>query len=115
MVELKVKDIIERKKLLIKGLEENIFKDFTEEEENLLHSKHGMIKVSHRSGAGKVYEGITGASKVGLPVIINCNPVKTVPKITTIDWDSHMFQTTDGDWFNFEFTPIKLRELTSLI
>lgn len=45
MVELKVKDIIERKKLLIKGLEENIFKDFTEEE-NLLHSKHGMIKVS---------------------------------------------------------------------
>lgn len=26
MVELKVKDIIERKKLLIKGLEENIFK-----------------------------------------------------------------------------------------
>lgn len=30
MVELKVKDIIERKKLLIKGLEENIFKDFTE-------------------------------------------------------------------------------------
>ena len=46
MVELKVKDIIERKKLLIKGLEENIFKDFTEEEENLLHSKHGMIKVS---------------------------------------------------------------------
>ena len=36
MVELKVKDIIERKKLLIKGLEENIFKDFTEEEENFL-------------------------------------------------------------------------------
>ena len=91
-----VSDILSKKCLLIKGLEENIFKDFTSEEEDLLHSKHGRIKV-------------------GLPVIINCNPVKTVPKITTIDWDSHMFQTIDGDWFNFEFTPIKLRELTSLI
>lgn len=57
MVELKVKDIIERKKLLIKGLEENIFKDFTEEEENLLHSKHGMIKVSHRSALVKCTKG----------------------------------------------------------
>lgn len=61
-----VSDILSKKCLLIKGLEENIFKDFTSEEEDLLHSKHGRIKV-------------------GLPVIINCNPVKTVPKITTID------------------------------
>lgn len=110
-----VSDILSKKCLLIKGLEENIFKDFTSEEEDLLYSKHGRIKVWHKSGAGKVYDGITGAFTVGLPVIINCNPVKTVPKITTIDWDSHMFQTIDGDWFNFEFTPIKLRELTSLI
>ena len=84
MVELKVKDIIERKKLLIKGLKENIFKDFTEEE-NLLHSKHGMIKVSHGSGAGKVYEGITGAFKVGLPLIIDSEPTKIIQRITMID------------------------------
>lgn len=80
-----VSDILSKKCLLIKGLEENIFKDFTSEEEDLLHSKHGRIKVWHKSGVGKVYDGITGAFKVGLPVIINCNPVKTVPKITTID------------------------------
>lgn len=110
-----VSSILSKKCLLIKGLEENIFKDFTSEEEALLHSKHGRIKVWHKSGAGKVYDGITGAFKVGLPVIINCNPIKIVPKITLIDWDSHMFQTIDGDWFNFEFTPIKLGELISLI
>ena len=104
MVELKVKDIIERKKLLIKGLEENIFKDFTEEEENLLHSKHGMIKVSHRSGAGKVYEG--------LPLIIDSEPTKIIQRITMIDWDSSMFQDADGEWFIFEFTPIRLYELS---
>ena len=107
MVELKVKDIIERKKLLIKGLEEN-----TEEEENLLHSKHGMIKVSHRSGAGKVYEGITGAFKVGLPLIIDSEPTKIIQRITMIDWDSSMFQDADGEWFIFEFTPIRLYELS---
>lgn len=112
MVELKVKDIIERKKLLIKGLEENIFKDFTEEEENLLHPKHGMIKVSHRSGAGKVYEGITGAFKVGLPLIIDSEPTKIIQRITMIDWDSSMFQDADGEWFIFEFTPIRLYELS---
>lgn len=40
-----VSDILSKKCLLIKGLEENIFKDFTSEEEDLLHSKHGRIKV----------------------------------------------------------------------
>lgn len=112
MVELKVKDIIERKKLLIKELEENIFKDFTEEEENLLHSNHGMIKVSPRSGAGKVYEGITGAFNVGLPLIIGSEPTKIIQRITMIDWDSSMFQDADGEWFIFEFTPIRLYELS---
>lgn len=47
-----VSDILSKKCLLIKGLEE----------EDLLHSKHGRIKVWHKSGAGKVYDGITGAS-----------------------------------------------------
>lgn len=110
-----VSDILSKKCLLIKGLEENIFKDFTIEEENLLHSKHGRIKVWHKSGVGKIYDGTTGAFKVGLPVIINCNPIKTVPTVTMIDWDTCMFQTIDGDWFNFEFIPIKLKELTSTI
>ena len=110
-----ISDIISKKCLLLKSLEEDIFKDFTSEEEVLLHSKHGRIKVWHKSDLGSVYDGITGAFKVGLPMLINCNPVKIVPKIITIDWDSHMFQTKDGDWFNFEFTPIKLKELTSLI
>lgn len=44
-----VSDILSKKCLLIKGLEENTLKDFTSEEEDLLHSKHGRIKVSdHR-------------------------------------------------------------------
>lgn len=40
-----VSDILNKKLFLIQGLEENIFKDFTNEEEDLLHSKHGRIKV----------------------------------------------------------------------
>ena len=108
-----VSDILSNKCLLIKGLEENISKDFTSEEQDLLHSKHGRIKVRHKSGAGKVYHGITGAFKVGLPVIINSNPVKTVPKNTTIDWYFHLFQTLYGVCFNFELTLIKVRVLTS--
>lgn len=110
-----VEDIIRKKQLLIKGLEENIFKDFTEVEEHLLHSKHGNIKVWLKSGVGKVYEGITGAFKVGLPLIIDCNPTKAISKIIMIDWDSHMFQTIDEDWYSFEFTPVKLQDLTTLI
>ena len=110
-----VSDILNKKILLIKGLEENIFKYFTSDEESLLHSKHGRIKVWHESGAGKIYDGITGAFKVGLPLTINCNPVKTIPKITIIDWDSYIFQTVKGDWYNFEFSPIKLREIINLV
>ena len=104
-----VSDILNKKLLLIQGLEENIFKDFTSEEEDLLYSKHGRIKVWQ--DARKVYDGITGAFNEGLPVIIDCNPVKTISRINTIDWNSCMFQTMYGDWFHFEFTPIKLREL----
>lgn len=104
-----VSDILNKKLLLIQGLEENIFKNFTSEEEDLLHSKHGRIKVWQDTE--KVYDGITGAFKEGLPVIIDSNPVKTVSRINIIDWNSCMFQTVYGDWFHFEFTPIKLREL----
>ena len=71
-----------------------------------------MIKVSHRSAAGKVYEGITGAFKVGLPLIIDSEPTKIIQRITMIDWDSSMFQDADGEWFIFEFTPIRLYELS---
>lgn len=108
-----VSDILNKKLLLIQGLEENIFKDFTSEEEDLLYSKHGRIKVWQDTE--KVYDGITGAFKEGLPVIIDGNPVKTVSRINTIDWNSCMFQTVYGDWFHFEFTPIKLRELLDFI
>lgn len=108
-----VSDILNKKLLLIQGLEENIFKDFTGEEKDLLYSKHGRIKVWQ--GTEKVYDGITGAFKEGLPVIIDSNPVKTVSRINIIDWNSCMFQTVYGDWFHFEFTPIKLRELLDFI
>lgn len=106
-----VEEIIRKKRSLIRGLEENIFKDFTEEEENILHSKHGIIRVKYRSPSAKVHEGMTGAFKVGLPLVIDEEPVKIIPKITIIDWESSTFQNIDGDWFSFEFTPIPLSDL----
>ena len=59
-----------------------------------------------------MYEGITGAFKVGLPLIIDSEPTKIIQRITMIDWDSSMFQDADGEWFIFEFTPIRLYELS---
>ena len=49
-----VSDILSKKCLLIMGFEVNIFKDFTCEVDELLTSKHGRIKVWHKSGVGKV-------------------------------------------------------------
>lgn len=104
-----VEDIIDRKRKLIAGLEDNIFKNFTEEEELLLHSKHGRIKVL--TDGHEKCEGITGAFKCGLPLIVDSIPVMMIPKVIQIDWDTSIFQIINGDWFSFEFVPIKLTEL----
>lgn len=101
-----ITEIINKKRNLIKGLEENIFKDFTPEDELLLHSKHGKIKVE---SCGIVTEGITPAFAKGLGILIyNDRGLTTYPKVVSIDWNNHIFYDEDEDLYYFEFLPINL-------
>ena len=104
-----VKTIIKTKKKLLQNLEENIFHEFTGEEDMLLHSKHGYISIRNNNGT---IEGITGAFKVGLPLSIDLSDhAYTVPTIRKIDWNENIIEDSDQEVYNFEFRPIKLSEL----
>lgn len=104
-----VKTIIETKKKLLEDLNSNIFSEFNDEEEKLLHSKHGYIRVKYN---GKVIsEGIVGAFKVGLPLVIDTETPNRFPVINRIDWNQGVFVDNDEDEYAFEFRPIKLSEL----
>ena len=100
-------DIINKKRELIKGLEENIFKTYSEEEELLLHSKHGRIKITFPDGT--VIDGLTPAFKCGLECLVETSKgVECIGKIETISWDCKRFKTVDDNWYIFEFTPMSL-------
>lgn len=103
-----VKEIIDIKKSLFKDLEENVFKTFSNEEELLLHSKHGKIKV--KVGNVEVANGIVGAFKQGLDCLVDGNPEKFTC-LREINWIHHTFRDSQDHLYNFEFIPIKLSEL----
>lgn len=96
--------MLQRKIKLFEELENNIFKDFTAEEDLILHSKHGEIEVSGRSG-------ITYAFKVGLDLIVNYEDRSyNYGKVSHIDWNNFIVTTELGS-YSFKFKPINLYSL----
>lgn len=105
-----VKTIIEIKKKLLEDLNSNIFSEFNEEEELLLHSKHGIIRVKDNERI--ISEGIVGAFKIGLPLVIdNVGDINRFSIVRKIDWNKSIFTDDDENEYHFEFRPIKLSEL----
>mgnify|MGYP006968148651 CR=1 FL=1 len=91
------------KRNLLNSLADNIFKTFTEDEEKILHSKHGKMTI-HLDGVQVT--GLAGAFKIGLPLVLQ--PYYVTPIITEIDWNKRTFKTVDNVTYLFEFTPINL-------
>lgn len=100
------KKILEKKAMLLRGLSDNIFKEFTQEEEDILHSKHGYIKVNC---GDTIFEGITGAFKVGLDLFVD--NFLAIPKIYKICWKCYQIEDENGKVWDFEFVPKKLEDL----
>ena len=101
--------MLERKLKLFTELENNIFKEFTPEEDLIIHSKHGEIDINGRCG-------IIYAFKAGLDLIIYVNHGDNIiedynyGKVTNIDWNNYIV-TTDMGSYSFKFKPINLYEL----
>lgn len=86
-----VEEIIKTKKRLLEDLSNNIFATFTNEEELLLHSKHGHIRIEDWVDSKTVIaDGIVGAFKTGLPLTVSnlegCIHLSVVDKIS---WDDN--------------------------
>ena len=91
--------LIEKKQLL----------ECTGEEDNpLLHSKHGDIRVVN---VAHDYTGLTPSFKVGMPLIIDDGEnVVTLPSVTEINWE-YNYLISDNVFYSFRFFPRNLFEL----
>lgn len=79
-----------------------------EENDPLLHSKHGDIYVVNASYS---YRGLTPSFKVGMPLIIDDGEnVVTLPSITEINWE-YNYLISDNVFYSFRFYPHNLFEL----
>lgn len=99
-------EILLKKKRLLEGLANNIFSEFSDEDNLYLHSKHGYIRVYNLET--EVFSGKVAAFKCNLP-LVNSENIST-SKVQTINW----FQTTlelNNQWYNFDYTPINLKDL----
>jgi hypothetical protein len=98
-------ELLSRKRLLFDILEKDPYREFTKEDELLLHSKHGVISI------GK-YSGITPAFTKGLPCYIydvdSHNLIVKIPPLTFISWKSGFCMDRDDNEYRFMFTPLKL-------
>ena len=99
---MNTKEILILKKNLLKGLSENVFKEFTKEEDNYLHSKHGKLIIDSKNS------GIVGAFKAGITIVLDTGFTITCTKI---DWQNNRFLDIYDTWHKFEFVPIRLNEL----
>lgn len=99
---MNTKEILILKKNLLKDLSENVFREFTEEENNYLHSKHGKLTIDSK------HWGIVGAFKAGITIILDTGFTITC---TEIDWQNNRFLDIYDTWHKFEFVPIRLNEL----
>ena len=95
-------------KLKIKLLSNINDDNYSEEENNILHSKHGELFVINTTSE---YKGITPTFKVGVPLIIdNGNIIYYFPTVTEINWKYRYF-ISDNVLYNFHFVPLNIFKL----